>query len=219
VAAAAGGPAALHLGCSVGGTTFELSSSFGSVTGLDSSESAIRHARILQHHGQFEFERVTEGVLTESASVAVRPALQRSRVTFVHGDATLLAGEGAAGRGQLLGLAPGAPAYDAVLVDRLLTFCVQPLEVIKSLPGLVRPGGLLVISSSNDWKPATTPRNSWLGGFKMNGEDQTTLRMLQFNLKRAFELLETRSLPRSSQANDRRICLDIMQVSVWRRRA
>ena len=48
----------LHLGCGVGGVTFALSRHFGKVVAVDKSMTYIRHARIMQHHGQQEYEKV-----------------------------------------------------------------------------------------------------------------------------------------------------------------
>ena len=196
----------LHLGCGVGAATFALCKAFGSVTGVDVRETAIRHARIFQHHGQFEYERVREGVLSDTvlANVDASPA-ERARAEFVLADATALPA-------ALL-----ATPYDVVVLDSLLARLKQPLDLVRSLAALVRPGGTLVIASSNDWDPAVTPRNSWIGGFKMNGEDCSTLRMLQYLLKRTFTLTDVRDVPRLTTVHDRKITVDIMQCSEWKR--
>ncbi len=62
----------LHLGCGVGGVAFALSKHFGRVVGVDASSTFVRHARIMQHHGQEEYERVREGILTETTLVRAR---------------------------------------------------------------------------------------------------------------------------------------------------
>lgn len=200
----------LHLGCGVGAGSFELAKAFGGVVGVDVREPAIRHARILQHHGQFEYERVREGVLTDTTLVRV-PATgaERARASFVHADAAAISEEVLAGCGG---------PFDVVVMDAFLTRLRQPLDTLRQLHRYVRPGGLLVVTSNNDWQPGTTPRNSWLGGFKMNGEDQSTLAMLRYALKRpgGFELVETCDLARCTRSHERRFTLDVMQASLWR---
>jgi hypothetical protein len=126
----------------------------------------------LQHHGQFEYERVREGVLTDTALVRVPAGCERSRVTFALDDAASLSA-------ATLALTQCRGGWDLVLVDGILARQTQPLGLLRSLPGYVRPGGVLVIASANDWDPSVTPRNSWLGGFKMNGEEMATLGMLK----------------------------------------
>ena len=111
------------------------------------------------------------------------------------------------------------PPFDFVVAHGVLTW-LSP-ENTKLLIGLIgqllRPGGLLVVSSNNDWDPAHTPRNSWLGGFRMNGEDLSTLAVLGYNLKRGFSLVETRDVPKLTRRHARRFTLDVMELSVWRR--
>jgi putative 4-mercaptohistidine N1-methyltranferase len=199
---------ALHLGCGVGAVTFELARHFSSALGVDARESAIRHARILQHHGQMEFERVREGVLTTTTLARVGcDAAARACASFAVGDAAALPDD----------VARAAP-FDVLLLDGVLARMRQPLDLIKRLDALVAPGGVLVIVSSNDWLPDVTPRNSWLGGFKMNGEACSTLHMLKYALKKHFTLVETKDVPRATNAHDRRVVIDIMEVSSWQRK-
>ena len=74
----------LHLGSGVGGLAFALSKHFGRVVGVDGSSTFVRHARIMQHHGQEEFERVREGILTETVLVSVRKPPFNARALVVH---------------------------------------------------------------------------------------------------------------------------------------
>jgi len=207
--AAMAGASVMHLGCGVGGATFELARSFGSVVGLDRREASIRHARILLHHGQFEYERLQEGILTHTAIARVPEGVDRSRVTFVHADAESAEPSAAD--------ASWAQSYDVVVVDGLLTRTRQPLDVLSRATAWTKPGGLLIVISNNDWDPQVTPRNGWLGGFKMNGEDQSTLTMLNYSLKRAFVHVDTRDLARLSRHHARRFTLDVLQTTVWRK--
>jgi len=211
--AARGAPAAaaasvLHLGCAAGAGTFELARAFRAVLGVDARDDAVRAARLLQHHGQLDFARTTEGVLAAPsvARVGGADAAARARAAFAVGDAAALPADVAA-----------AGPFDCVVVDALLTRLRQPLDLLGALAALVKPGGLLVISSNNDWTPAATPRNSWVGGFKMNGEACPTLHMLKYALKRAFALRETADVVRATAAHDRRMVVDVMEVSAWAR--
>jgi formylglycine-generating enzyme required for sulfatase activity/SAM-dependent methyltransferase len=198
----------LHLGCGVGGGTFELSKAgFGKVVGVDNREVAIRHARVMQHHGQLEYERVKEGVLSTTALVKVPGGgSNRAAAVFALGDACNLPED-------VLAYGP----FDVVVVDAILTRQTQPLDLTKKLSKYVRPGGLCVIASNNDWDPKVTPRNSWIGGYKMNGEDMPTLHVLNHLLKREFAFLETADIARLTRNHHRRFVLDVMETSVWRR--
>jgi len=199
----------LLLGCGVGEVAFALAAAgFGAVVGVDAAEAAVRHSRIMQHHAQLEYERVTEGVLTTTALVRTPAGVDRSRVTFFNSPLAALTPDAAA----------GGP-FDLVLVNDALCRAVQPLDIVTSLPGIVRPGGVAVVACSNDWDAAVTPRNSWLGGFKLNGEDMTTLHMLQHYLKRAFAFKEAVDVPRLTRAHGRKFTLEVLEVSVFQRAA
>lgn len=197
----------LHLGCSVGAVTFALTSLYEQVVGVDSSEPFIRHARILQHHGQIDYERVEEGVLREATLVTVPESAIRSRATFVTDDLE-----------ALTAATHGDKPYDLVVVDCVLEQSVQPLNIVNQLrsdPRILKAGGHLVMLNSCDWDPNVTPRNSWLGGFSMNGEDMKTLDMLHCMLKRNFDLLQTADVPKLTRCHARRFELNVIQASVW----
>ena len=199
----------LHLGCGAGAGSFDLArAGFAQVTAVDADEPSIRHARIMKHHGQFEYDRPTEGVLTEPVlSVVSATPGQRSAVDFLLGDLEDAALEGARG------------CYDVVVLDGALTRCARPLSVLARASDSVREGGVLVVASDNDWRASFTPRTSWCGGFKMNGEDMTTLGMVSHALKRSFEALGPAvDAPRVSRQHARQFTVDVMQVSTWQRR-
>mmetsp|Transcript_3361 Transcript_3361/g.10555 ORF Transcript_3361/g.10555 Transcript_3361/m.10555 type:complete len:893 (-) Transcript_3361:53-2731(-) len=209
---AAPAPSALHVGSGLGGASFALAAAgFLRVVATDAREAVVRNARVLQHHGELGVVCHTEGLLgrEELARVPVPPKL-RARLMFVHAAA-----EAAADAPDVRAAAP----FDAVVVDGVLDRMRQPLALVDRLPELVRPGGVLVVASANDWSPTTTPRNAWLGGFKMNGEAMTTLDMLQVKLGRGFRLCATHDVPRIWRQNARVATLELRQVSVWRREA
>ncbi len=105
--------------------------------------------------------------------------------------------------------------FNLVVLDDLLTHTVQPLHVVSALSGLVGPGGLVLIASDNDWTATATPRNSWLGGFKMNGDDMPTLAMLRHNLKRHFNFLDAVDVPKVTQTHQRKFEVSILETSAW----
>ena len=116
---------------------------------------------------------------------------------------------------DILALGP----YDLVIVDAILTRQTQPLDLLAALSQYVRPGGVAVIASTNDWDPRVTPRNCWLGGFKMNGEDLPTLAMLKHALKRGWTFVDAVDVSRLTREHERKFVLEVLETSVWRRRA
>lgn len=51
----------------------------------------------------------------------------------------------------------------------------------------------------------------------MNGEAFSTLAILKHNLKRGFEHLGVRTVPRLEAEHERRVVLSLMEVSLWRK--
>jgi len=195
----------------VGGGSFDLvRAGFGSVVGVDASEPAVRHARIFQHHGQFEYERTDEGVLTTTVLARVAAGTDRARVSFFVGDAAAGLGADVACQGP----------FDVLVLDDQLVAQTQPLDLLAKLAPLVRPGGVCVVASSNRWDPAVTPRNSWLGGFLMNGEPISTAHMLRYHMERAgFAFAGAADLPRMRRLSSRSFALDVMEVTAFTKAA
>ena len=196
----------LHLGCGVGGLTMELAKvGFGKVVGVDAREPVIRQARVIQHHGQLEYERVEEGVLTAKAFVKITAGSERVRAVYLQEDPAALSVDA---------LSHGP--FNVVVVDDIVCSQVQPLHLLRKLHEYVAPGGICIIACGNDWDSKLTPRNSWVGGFKMNGEDMSTLHMLQYHLKKHFEHLETADIPKMTRQHARKFILNVLETSVWR---
>lgn len=81
---------ALDVGCSVGGTTFELSRKF-EVVGIDYSQHFIDAANTMKNFGSMEFEVLKQGKIYQKNCLAtLKPECNASRVTFQQGDACQL---------------------------------------------------------------------------------------------------------------------------------
>jgi formylglycine-generating enzyme required for sulfatase activity/2-polyprenyl-3-methyl-5-hydroxy-6-metoxy-1,4-benzoquinol methylase len=204
----------LHIGSSAGAGTFALAhEGFGSALGIDSDEACIRTARLFRHHGQLDYERIDEGVISIAglAHLDVSPSV-RERVNFILADIAATPGSSEAA-------SIPSDLFDVVVVDDILTRVTQPLNVMNRLGALVRTNGTLVIASANDWTPEHTPRNSWLGGFKMNGEVMPTSRILRMHTEKAgFMLSEVVDLPRMDRLTARTFRFDILEVSSFEKK-
>ena len=73
----------------------------------------------------------------------------------------------------------------------------------------IKTGGKLVILSGNNWTKAHTPRNSWLGGFLLNGEPLKTLDAFKHAFKRSFKLEHVEVRTRGNQQCRRVACVDV----------
>ncbi|MCE9638292.1 MAG: 5-histidylcysteine sulfoxide synthase [Planctomycetes bacterium] len=203
----AGDGRALDVGCAVGGAAFDLARRFREVVGIDLSASFVDAANAVRASGRAEFLRVDEGALTTPLAAEVDPSIDRTRTTFRRGDAGSLPAD--------LG------AFDAVLVANLLCRLPSPKALLGRLGGprgLVRPGGVLVITTPSTWREEFTPRDAWLGGFERGGRRVTTLDGLHAELDAEFELLEAADMPFVLREHARKFEYVVAQSSVWRRR-
>ncbi|NEN94323.1 MAG: 5-histidylcysteine sulfoxide synthase [Moorea sp. SIO3I7] len=194
---------ALDVGCSVGGSTFELARGFESVLGIDLSVTFIEAAQTLRREGRLVYRRRDEGENTSEAEVCLPENLDRSRVTFRRADACALP--------------PELVGFDVVLGANLICRLPSPRAFLSRLcgaRGLVRSGGLLVLATPFTWDERFTPRDAWLGGH----DGKASFATLQAELNRDFELLETQDMPFLIREHARKFQYVITLVSLWKRR-
>ncbi len=194
----------LDLGCAVGRGTFELARLCRSVVGIDASEKFVRAANQLRDEGVLGYGCIEEGMLTRPCIARVPEEIDRTRVTFEKGDATDLRDH----LGQ----------HDVVLMANLIDRLPDPARCLERIPGLLNPGGQLVITSPYTWMEEFTPRPKWLGGYEREGRAVRTLDGLRDILGKDFELVRTADIPFLLREHARKFQLSVAQASVWRRR-
>jgi putative 4-mercaptohistidine N1-methyltranferase len=200
---------ALDIGCGLGATTFELSRAFQHVIGVDSTKSYISAARLLKQRGYMRYTSTVEGELTKEYSSVVDEDIETDRVNFA-----LIEDLSSIPR-ELAG------PHDAVLASNVLCRVQDPMKFITQLEKVVRPGGVLVLSSLFDWQESCTARNHWLGGYKeRDGEGVYSVDRLKAAMKELhFELIVEEDVPLLlSKVHDRRYEVGVGHVSVWRKK-
>ena len=195
---------AVDLGCAVGRGTFELARYCTEVVGVDYSRRFIEVARELQRHGSIPYAYVEEGRLTSPAVAEVPAGIDRHRVTFEAGDAQALRSD----LGQ----------FDVVLLANLVDRLRDPGACLKALPGLVRPGGQLLLTTPCTWLEEYTPIENWLGGFEHLGRPVRTLSTLQAFLEPHFTLTRIFDMPLVIREHARKFQWSVAQATVWVRR-
>lgn len=198
---------ALDVGCAVGGATFALAHGFREVLGVDLSASFIAAANALKRDGRLSFRRRDEGDLGVERTATIHPAVDRDRVSFRQADACALPAE-------LVG-------FDAVLLANLLCRLPSPracLERMGGARGVVRPGGLLVVTSPYTWTDAFTPKEVWLGGVTRDGREVRSIDGLHALLDDEFELVDERDMPLVIREHARKFQYIVAHATAWRRR-
>lgn len=192
---------ALDLGCAVGGASFELARVCGEVVGVDVSRTFIDAATRLQREGALAYERVEEGDRVTPLVARVPAEVDRSRVRFEVGDATALP----ASLGE----------FDVVVLANLIDRVADPARCLDRLAWILRPGGVLFVSSPYTWLPEFTPRERWLGG----GNEVSTMEAIRARLDPTFALVRRSDMPFLIREHARKFQWSVADATVWRRRA
>ena len=132
----------------------------------------------------------------------VPTGIDRQRVRFEVGDACALR--------QDLG------RFDVVLLANLIDRLPDPRRCLERLPGLVAPGGQLIIASPFTWLEDYTPQRAWLGGHEDAG---STSRTLKGFLDADFELVREVDLPYLIREHARKYQWSVSWTGIWRRRS
>jgi putative 4-mercaptohistidine N1-methyltranferase len=195
---------ALDLGCAVGGGSFELARHCEEVIGIDASKPFIELAQGLREDGSCRFKICVEGELTRIVRGAVPRGIERKRATFEVGDATRLRRD--------LG------TFDVVMMANLIDRVPTPRKLMDQMPGLLKRGGQLIITSPYTWLADYTPRSQWLGGFERGGRRVETFAALKRILAPDFKLSQRQDLPFFIREHARKFQLGVADASVWLRR-
>ena len=200
---------ALEIGCATGRSAFELARRFPQVTGVDFSARFIAQGVEMAERGSLRYAMVEEGELVAYRTRRLSDlGLQEvaDRVQFWQADAC--------------NLKPQFTGYDLVLASNLIDRLYKPIQFLAQIPERVNPGGLLVIASPYTWLQEHTPREHWLGGFKKDGENYSTLDGLQDALGDHFRMLgQPRKVPFVIRETANKYQHSFTEVTVWERRA
>ena len=167
---------AFDLGCAVGRSSFELAKTFQHVDALDFSTRFIVNAQSLAEHGKVRYLITDEGELTSLKQATLEELdLQNTadRINFFQGDAS--------------NLKPIYQNYDLIFAGNLIDRLYEPAAFLNSIHERMNAGGLLVLTSPYTWLEEFTKKENWVGGYKVNGENMTTLDGLTNLLKDNFE--------------------------------
>ncbi|KLV04576.1 5-histidylcysteine sulfoxide synthase [Photobacterium ganghwense] len=198
---------ALDIGCSVGRASFELARTFKHVDAIDFSARFIQQAYSLTEQGEKRYTIKTEGELVEFKSITLEDLGYTSiadKINFVQGDAC--------------NLKPQFTGYDLVYASNLVDRLGDPKQFLSTIHQRINDGGYLVIASPYTWLSEYTPKEKWLGGFKVHGENFTTLDGLTETLIPHFELIAVKEIPFVIRETKRKFQHTVSEMTIWRKR-
>lgn len=198
---------ALDLGCATGRASFELARHFEHVTGIDFSARFIGIGTQLVDNGRLRYTLVEEGELLSHHECSLAElGLDKvaDKVEFFQGDAC--------------NLKPIFTGYDLILAANLIDRLYNPTQFLDSVHNRLKPGGLLLLASPYTWLEEHTKREDWIGGFKKDGENVTTLDGLKALLGKHFRLIDgPREAPFVIRETRRKFQHTLSEVTIWER--
>jgi putative 4-mercaptohistidine N1-methyltranferase len=167
------GATALDLGCAVGRSSFELAvCGCSEVLGMDYSQSFVDAATQLAAGQTLVYERLEEAgrktPLQAQASLSTK-----SQISFEQADA--------------MNLRADLGSFHVVHAANLLCRLTHPEKLLRRLPGLVKAGGQLLLTTPCTWLAEFTPPENWPTG--------STFDWLKQQLEPHFALQERRDMP------------------------
>lgn len=185
----------LDLGCAVGRSAFEMSRNCREVVGIDFSHTFIRAAEALRNGETLTYARREEAALATQLEASLPEGSDASRLVFQQGDA--------------MALPEDLGRFDRVHAANLLCRLPEPNRLLARLPGLVKPGGELVLATPCTWLEEFTPPENWpVAG---------TFEWLQATLAPAFTLERLTDEPFLIRETARKFQWTTSLVTIWRR--
>ncbi|MFQ3234812.1 MAG: 5-histidylcysteine sulfoxide synthase/putative 4-mercaptohistidine N1-methyltransferase [Paraglaciecola sp.] len=199
---------ALDMGCGGGRLAFELSRYFGHVDGIDFTARNIQHCLQLKEQGQIRYALPSEGELQQFFEVNLE------QLGFQHTPANL---HFAQGDGH--NLKSQFSDYDLIVCHRVLDKLYDPRVFIDALLSRLTANGQLILTCAYAWDETVTEQKNWLGGFKNNGENQSSADHLKSVLAESCELLSETQINSDYQLDSRNSHRACNHVTVWRKTA
>lgn len=198
----------LDVGCAVGGSTFDLAAACSDkAIGVDLSDRFIQTANELKDKGSLRYKLAEEGELSSWRDAKVVSREARERAVFRRADAC--------------SLPPEFVDFDAVLIANLLCRVPSPLSVLNRMGGargIVRKGGILVMTTPFSWLPEYTPQEVWLGGYERDGKAVWSDEELERVLAPEFMLLKKEPFPLVIREHKRKFQFIVADSYVFQRR-
>ncbi|QDF65787.1 5-histidylcysteine sulfoxide synthase [Shewanella sp. SNU WT4] len=198
---------ALDIGCSVGRASFELAKHYQQVDAIDFSARFISQAIDLCEQGQKRWTITTEGELQEFKSVSLTQLNYQDLAANIHFQ-----------QGDACNLKPRLSGYDLIYAANLIDRLTDPHKFLADMPARLNSRGYLVILSPYTWLEQYTNKANWLGGFKRDAENFTSLDGLNEALHQDFELCAVKDIPFVIRETKRKFQHSISQLSIWRKR-
>lgn len=196
----------LDVGCRVGHSSFLLAKQFEHVDGVDFTARFIQFGVQLQTGQSVRFETVNQGEIVDYHEVSLAQlglSETSENVVFSQGDAS--------------NLKPIFSGYDVIVVQQALEQNYDSKLVLELLTQRLNTDGYLIIVSDNQFDEQLSPKEKWLGGVKVNGENLTLADGITQKLKSNFEHLASEQLTKVVPINHNNFNVSQLDITLWKK--
>lgn len=215
----------IEVGCGAGQLVFPLAAHVRSVVGIDHNNDYIDIAKKLQQGSVETYSVRGEGVLRKEihvsvdsltdASTASDKSLKNNRLCFRTADPMCLPAE--------------LHDFDVVYLNDIIDKVSSPNSVLGRVGGargLVKKGGILILSSCFQWEESKTPKQLWLGGYENpsdsdsgseSSEGVSSVETIKDRFENEFTLVSRQDFPMTWMETERDFRLKLLDVTVWKR--
>ena len=198
---------ALDIGCAIGRSSLELARGFDEVIGVDFSARFIQEAQTLKDNGVLRYVIPSEGELETFYEVNLGHfglEDEAKKVSFWQADAC--------------NLKPSYKDFDLIFGGNLIDRLYDPKKFLDAMAERINVGGLLILTSPYTWQEESTPKDKWIGGYKRDGENVSTLQGLEETLGTDFRLIDTKDVPFVIQETARKHQYTLAHMTVWEKK-
>ena len=195
---------ALDIGCAIGRSSLELARGFDEVIGVDFSARFIQEAQTLIDNGILRYTMPSEGELETFHEVNLSGfglEAEAKKVSFWQADAC--------------NLKPIYKDFDLIFGGNLIDRLYDPKKFLDAMAERINKGGMLILTSPYTWQEESTPKDKWIGGYKRDGENVSTLQGLEEILGDDFRLVDIKDVPFVIQETARKHQYTVAQMSIW----
>jgi len=195
----------LDLNTDTGRLAFELAGQFSKITAIDFSARFIRMPIQLQEKGFNRFVVQDEGELMSYHEVQLAETglgAGKDKILFMQDNAN--------------NLKPVYTGYDVIVVPDLLEELTNPVLFLTNIHERLNAGGMLILTSSYDWDKNHIANTVRPGGFKIDGEIQSSFEGIKQILSENFVMQgEPENLQKVLRVNSRKSELYSSELTVW----
>jgi len=204
---------AIDIGCSVGRFTFELAKYCDNILGIDLSARFIQVCyNVRDYENCLPYVIPIEGDLKEYKRIypiEIRNELgitddDCNKINFLQKDACNLPLSEYNG-------------YDLIFCGNLIDRLSDPKLFLETIHERIILNGLLVITSPYTWIETYTKKDNWIGGKKVDGEDETTLQRLETILSVNFKLIHKKDIEFVIRETKRKFQHTVSEMTIWQK--